>query len=87
MVKTVLVTGAGGYVGAVLTPRLLERGYRVKALDLFIYGRNVLEAVKDDPKLMIVAGISAIRSCCGASCPAATPSFIWLVFRTIRVSS
>jgi nucleoside-diphosphate-sugar epimerase len=41
----VLVTGGAGYVGAVLVPRLLEHGYRVKVLDLYIYGDHVLAEV------------------------------------------
>ncbi len=30
--RTILVTGATGYVGGQLVPRLLERGYRVRCL-------------------------------------------------------
>ncbi len=50
---TVLVTGGAGYVGAVLVPRLLANGYRVKVLDLFIYGDVLpnhpnLEQIKGD---------------------------------------
>lgn len=37
-----LVTGGAGYVGSALVPRLLARGYRVRVLDLFIYGDDVL---------------------------------------------
>lgn len=40
--NTVYVTGGGGYVGAVLVPKLLAAGYNVRVLDLFIYGEEVL---------------------------------------------
>lgn len=42
VVQTVLVTGAGGYIGSVLVPKLLARGHRVKALDRFFFGRDRL---------------------------------------------
>ena len=54
--ETILVTGGAGYVGAVLVPKLLKEGYRVKVLDLYIYGDDVLEEVKDDPKLVQIKG-------------------------------
>ncbi len=52
----VLVTGGAGYVGSVLVPKLLHKGYRVKVLDLYIYGEHVLDAVKDHPNLEQVKG-------------------------------
>ncbi len=52
----VLVTGGAGYVGAVLVPKLLDKGYHVKVLDLYIYGEHVLDAVKDHPNLEQIKG-------------------------------
>lgn len=54
--KTVLVTGGAGYIGSVLIPKLLDRRYHVKVLDLYIYGEDVLDAVKDDPFLEQIKG-------------------------------
>ncbi|MCG8605179.1 SDR family oxidoreductase [bacterium] len=54
--ETVLVTGGGGYVGSVLVPKLLQTGYSVKVLDLFLYGENVLNAVASHPHLEIIKG-------------------------------
>jgi len=42
-IKTVLVTGGAGYAGAVLVPKLMAAGYRVRVLDLFLYGKQVFD--------------------------------------------
>ncbi|WP_404421963.1 NAD-dependent epimerase/dehydratase family protein [Nibricoccus sp. IMCC34717] len=53
--KTVLVTGGAGYVGSVLTPLLLEAGYKVRVLDLFMYG-DTLKGVAANPNLSLIKG-------------------------------
>jgi nucleoside-diphosphate-sugar epimerase len=52
----VLVTGGAGYVGAMLVPKLLAKGYKVKILDLYLYGEDVLDSVKGHPHLEHVKG-------------------------------
>lgn len=52
----ILVTGAAGYLGAVLTPALLEAGHRVTALDNFMYQQTPLLDCCHDEKLTIVRG-------------------------------
>ncbi len=51
--KNIYVTGGAGYVGSVLTKKLLDRGYRVSVIDLFIYGEEVLP---DHPNLTKIKG-------------------------------
>ena len=42
--ERVLVTGGGGYIGTTLVPMLLDAGYRVRVLDRFFFGRDLLPA-------------------------------------------
>ncbi len=49
----IFITGGAGYVGAVLTPYLISKGFKVTVFDLMIYGDNLL---KKDSNLKIVKG-------------------------------
>lgn len=42
MSKKILITGAGGYIGSMLTTKLVELGFEVLAVDLMKYDRNSL---------------------------------------------
>ena len=52
--ETVLVTGAGGYIGCVLVAELLERGYAVRALDRFFFGEETLSSHSGHPNLTLL---------------------------------
>lgn len=54
--STVMVTGAGGYIGSILVPKVLEKGYKVKAIDRFFFGKDKitphpdLKIIKEDAR-------------------------------------
>ena len=52
----VFVPGGAGYVGSVLVPALLKRGYEVIIYDLFLYGENVFEELENQSNLTLIKG-------------------------------
>jgi nucleoside-diphosphate-sugar epimerase len=51
--QTILVAGGAGYIGCVLVPRLLERGYRVKLLDRLYFGEDALAGFREQVELIV----------------------------------
>lgn len=68
-INQVLVTGGAGYVGSVLVPKLLAAGYRVKVLDLFLFGEHVLDDVRGHENLELIKGDIRNRELLEASFP------------------
>ena len=62
----ILVTGGAGYKGAILIPKLLAKGYRVRVFDLYLYGEKIFDEFKNHPGLEQIKGdirdADAIRS-------------------------
>ena len=56
--KKIFITGGAGYVGAVLAPYLLKKGYAVSIYDLMLYGEDVIPDQKNLTKVTsIIVGI------------------------------
>jgi len=53
---TVLVVGGAGYIGSIVTEKLLARGRRVKVLDSLLYGSGAIQPVLGHPMLEFIQG-------------------------------
>ncbi|WP_419148807.1 NAD-dependent epimerase/dehydratase family protein [Pseudoalteromonas 'SMAR'] len=58
MSLNILVTGGAGYLGSIMVPQLLGKGYKVTVLDNFMFGQDSLNAVCADPNFSVIRGDS-----------------------------
>lgn len=56
MVERVLITGGAGYLGSILVPEMLSRGYQVTVLDTFARNDGSLNSVVANPNFEPVRG-------------------------------
>ncbi len=62
MAEKILITGGAGYIGSVLTPTLLEKGYAVTVLDNFMYRQASLADCCRYKNFKVVRGDSRDRT-------------------------
>jgi nucleoside-diphosphate-sugar epimerase len=55
---SVLVVGGAGYIGSIVTAKLLERGCKVRLLDNLFYGNQAIEPLLSNPNLEFILGDS-----------------------------
>jgi nucleoside-diphosphate-sugar epimerase len=52
----ILLTGGSGYLGSILTRKLLANGHHVRILDNFLFGKDSLKDIENNKKLELVEG-------------------------------
>jgi nucleoside-diphosphate-sugar epimerase len=55
-IRNVLVVGGAGFVGSVLIPKLLDRGYHVRVMDSLVYGDEGIRHLNGRPRFELVDG-------------------------------
>jgi len=60
----ILIVGGAGYLGSVLCASLLQRGYAVRIMDNFLYGRHSLDRMPSPQNMEVIEGdLRNIHTC------------------------
>lgn len=54
--KKILIVGGAGYIGSLVSRKLLSKGYKVRILDKMVFGNNSIKSIKDDPNFELIKG-------------------------------
>jgi len=54
--KTVLITGGAGYIGSVLSSKLLKGGYTVRVIDKLLFGNDSIKGLKGYSNFQFIKG-------------------------------
>lgn len=55
-IKTILIVGGAGYLGSVLCRKLLNKGYKVRVLDILMFGEEPILEIKNKPNFELIQG-------------------------------
>ena len=54
--KSILIVGGAGYLGSILCRKLIKAGYKVRVLDLLLFGKESLKELLSHPSFELVEG-------------------------------
>lgn len=55
-INTVLITGGAGYIGSILSRKLLKKDYRVKVIDKLLFGDDSIKKLYRNPNFQFIKG-------------------------------
>src|SRR5215831_12973024 len=54
--RTITILGGAGYLGSILCRQLLQRGFRVRCFDIFLFGPEPVRELLTHPRFTCISG-------------------------------